>query len=433
MKYIAAALLLLAAMSAQNAPSTNKGRHLDISAIAREANGSVVSIVMSDKKGHPIAQGSGFVISKDGRIVTNYHVIKSGGSAIIKLPDGAFFAVDGVLASDKHRDVAIIKAHGNDFRALTLGDSDRLQVGEEVVAIGSPLSLESTVSNGIVSGVRTDEQEGGKFVQITVPISPGSSGGPLFNMAGEVVGITTSHLVGGENLNFAIPIDDVKSLTLVPRSAEARAFPDEAEDDKPTAVASTQNRPDLKETVEFMGRMVAPDDRKIEAKECIVTMTNTKVYTFALPSSVYLKSTDTYGIEHWGYRWRIVHPPEALARFNLADIDPSSIESYGAFSPEAVAYGDLDNKDGRAFKSAADLTVFQLFTRDRNRSIYAIQWEKDKADSAGHVAGVDVHLAGLFVVFKSKDRAERFVTALTHAVQLCGGRASDFAPTPTSK
>ena len=88
------------------------------------------------------AQGSGFLISKDGRVVTNYHVIKSGRSAVIKLPDGASFPVEGVLVSDKHRDVAIIKARGSNFRTLVLGDSDRLQVGEGVVAIGNPLSLE---------------------------------------------------------------------------------------------------------------------------------------------------------------------------------------------------------------------------------------------------------------------------------------------------
>ena len=228
MRYMAAVLLLVAVMSARNASSTNKGRHLDISAIAREANGSVVSIVMSDKEGHPAAQGSGFLISKDGRIVTNYHVIRSGASAVIKLPDGAFFAVDGLLSSDKDRDVAIIKAHGNNFRSLTLGDSDRLQIGEEVVAIGSPLSLESTVSNGIISGIRTVEEEGGKFLQITVPISPGSSGGPLFNMAGKVVGITTSHLAGGENLNFAIPINALKPM-LLSRFSKVQSLPEEAE------------------------------------------------------------------------------------------------------------------------------------------------------------------------------------------------------------
>jgi S1-C subfamily serine protease len=187
---------------------------MTIPAIAKAAKGAVVSIVMSDKDGKPIAQGSGFAISEDGLIVTNYHVIAEGTSAIVKRPDGAFFLVDGMIASDKARDVAVIKAHGENFRALTLGDSDRLEVGEEVVAIGNPFSLESTVSNGIVSGFRTVQEQGGKFLQITTPISPGSSGGPLFNMAGEVIGITTLILQGGENLNFAIPINDMKRVVL---------------------------------------------------------------------------------------------------------------------------------------------------------------------------------------------------------------------------
>lgn len=254
-RYVAAVPLLLAAMSAQNAPTTNKGRHLDIPVISREANGSIVSIVMSDKDGHPLAQGSGFLVSKNGHIVTNYHVIKNGTSAVVKLPDGAFFAIDGVLASNKDRDVAIIKAHGNNFRPLTLGDSNRLQVGEEVVAIGSPLSLESTVSNGIVSAIRTVEDEGGKFVQITAPISPGSSGGPLFNMAGEVVGITTSHLIGGQNLNFAIPINDAKPLLAGRASQALLALPNEPEAApvRTEATARTDNaNPSLEETEQWM-------------------------------------------------------------------------------------------------------------------------------------------------------------------------------------
>jgi hypothetical protein len=183
---------------------------------------------MSDKDSHAIAQGSGFLISNDGVILTNYHVIAEGSSAVVKLPDGTLYVVDGVLASDKVRDVAVIKAHGENFRTLTLGDSDQLQVGEEVVAIGNPLSLESTVSNGIVSGLRTVEEEGGKFLQVTTPISPGSSGGPLFNMAGEVVGITTMYLKGGENLNFAIPINDAKRL-LLDKSTAVQALPNEPE------------------------------------------------------------------------------------------------------------------------------------------------------------------------------------------------------------
>jgi trypsin-like peptidase len=209
----------------------------DIPAIAKAANGAIVSIVMSDKDGHVIAQGSGFLISSDGVILTNYHVIAEGVSAVVKLPDGAFYEVDGVFASDKARDVALIKAHGEKLRTLTLGDSDRVQVGEEVVAIGNPLSLESTVSNGIISGIRTAESLGGKFLQITTPISPGSSGGPLFNMAGEVIGITTMKLQGGENLNFAIPINEAK-LLLSRKSAKLQNLPNEAE---PKEVASKES------------------------------------------------------------------------------------------------------------------------------------------------------------------------------------------------
>jgi hypothetical protein len=210
-------------VAAQSAPPRK-----DIPAIAKAANGAIVSIVMSDKDGHAIAQGSGFLISNDGVTLTNYHVIAEGSSAVVKFPDGAFYVVDGVLASDKARDIAVIKAHGQNFRPLPLGNSDRVQVGEDVVAIGNPLSLESTVSNGIVSGIRAVEENGGKYLQITAPISPGSSGGPLFNMAGEVIGITTMYLKGGENLNFAIPINDAKRLLLA-ESTQIQALPNEPE------------------------------------------------------------------------------------------------------------------------------------------------------------------------------------------------------------
>lgn len=203
----------------------------DIPTIAKESNGVIVSIITSDKDSRPLAQGSGFIVSKDGRIVTNYHVIKNASSAIVKLPDGAFYAVAGVIAFDKNRDIAIIKADGKNFRTAILGNSDRVQVGESVVAIGSPLALESTVSNGIVSAVRNISEQEGSLIQITAPISPGSSGGPLFNMSGEVVGITSAFLSGGESLNFAIPINDAKRL-LVPNS-KVRDFPVET-DSRPT-------------------------------------------------------------------------------------------------------------------------------------------------------------------------------------------------------
>ena len=108
-------------VAAQSAPPRK-----DIPEIAKAANGAIVSIIMSDKDGHAIAQGSGFLISKDGVILTNYHVIAEGSSAVVKFPDGAFYVVDGVLASDKARDIAVIKAHGQN---RSLSDTPARQFG----------------------------------------------------------------------------------------------------------------------------------------------------------------------------------------------------------------------------------------------------------------------------------------------------------------
>jgi hypothetical protein len=212
--------LVSRAAAAQSAPPKK-----DIPAIAKAANGAIVTIIAANND-KPIAQGTGFLVSADGVIVTNYHVIETGNVAIVKFPGDTAFPVDGVLAADKVRDLAIIKIHGKTFRTLALGDSDGIQVGEEVVAIGNPLLLESTVSNGIISGVRTSKEQGGKFLQTTAPISPGSSGGPLFNIRGEVVGINTLYLEGGENLNFAIPVNDAK-LLLSHQYAKLQNLPNE--------------------------------------------------------------------------------------------------------------------------------------------------------------------------------------------------------------
>ena len=162
-------LVLLILLTAGVAAAQSAQPRKDIPGIAKAANGAIVSIIMSDKDGSPIAQGSGFLISNDGVILTNYHVIAEGSSAVVKLPDGTLYLVDGVLASDKVRDVAVIKAHGSNFRTLTLGNSDQLQVGEEVVAIGNPLSLESTVSNGIVSGIRTSRKKAASYCRSQHP------------------------------------------------------------------------------------------------------------------------------------------------------------------------------------------------------------------------------------------------------------------------
>ncbi len=227
----------------------------DIPAIAKAAKGAIVTIVtaVNDK---PIALGTGFLVRADGVILTNYHVIRTGNVAAVKFSDETVLPVDGVLAADKVRDLAIIKVHGKTFRTLTLGNSDQIQVGEEVVAIGNPLGLELTVSNGILSGVRTDKEVGGKFLQVTAPITHGSSGGPLFNMMGEVVGITTLGIEGGGNLNFAIPINDAKHL-LQNQSATLRDLPNEPDSD-----ASIADTPKVDAPTERPSDTTSPRERE---------------------------------------------------------------------------------------------------------------------------------------------------------------------------
>jgi hypothetical protein len=205
--------LLLVALSVAAASQAPRGKR-DIPTITREASKAVVLVIASDKNGKEIRQGSGFIVSRNGQVVTNYHVVERASTVVIKFSDGAFYLVDGFLAIDEENDIAVLKASGKNFPIVPLGDSNQVQAGEEVVAIGSPLALESTVSNGIISAIREVGDENKRMLQVTAPISPGSSGGPLFNMRGEVIGITTLQFSKGQNLNFAIPINEAKPLLL---------------------------------------------------------------------------------------------------------------------------------------------------------------------------------------------------------------------------
>ncbi len=206
-------------LSAASAVAQEQDVKKDIPSIAREALKSVVTVETKDALGKSLGLGSGFVVSSDGKVVTNYHVIEGANSAEIRFPDGTVYLVEGIVASNPERDLVVlkIKTTSNDFRFLGLGDSDRVEVGEQVVAVGSPLGLEATVSPGFISGVR--EVNGLKLLQTTAPISPGNSGGALINLAGEVIGVTRQSLTSvrqnatvSQNLNFALPSNYVREL-----------------------------------------------------------------------------------------------------------------------------------------------------------------------------------------------------------------------------
>jgi S1-C subfamily serine protease len=139
------------------------------------ASPAVVLVEVYDSEGHKRGLGSGFAASADGSVVTNYHVIRGAARATAKFADGTFAPVLGVVAYDPGHDVAVIKVQAVSPPTLKLGDSDKLRVGDHVVAIGSPLGLQNTLSEGIVSAMRAG------LIQMSAPISPGSSGGPVLN------------------------------------------------------------------------------------------------------------------------------------------------------------------------------------------------------------------------------------------------------------
>lgn len=179
--------------------------------LVRRIKPSAVAIETYDVRGEKLARGSGFFVDQD-RVVTNRHVIENASRAEVHTSTGSVYPVKGVLAVDAEGDIALLKVDipPDTIRPLSL-DRTSPQEGESVVVIGNPFGLEGSVTNGIVSAVR-DIPTFGRIIQITAPISPGSSGSPVVNMQGQVIGVATLQITGGQSVNFAIPSERISQL-----------------------------------------------------------------------------------------------------------------------------------------------------------------------------------------------------------------------------
>lgn len=158
--------------------------------------------------------GSGFIMSRDGYIVTNHHVISKAEEIEVIMEDGEKYEAD-IIGSDPKTDLALLKIEsGNPLPAVKFGDSSTLDIGEPVLAIGNPFGLGHTVTSGIVSAKGRSLGLGAydDFIQIDAAINPGNSGGPLFNYKGEVVGVNTAIIAGGQGIGFAIPVNMAKNI-----------------------------------------------------------------------------------------------------------------------------------------------------------------------------------------------------------------------------
>jgi len=180
----------------------------DADRIFKLNNKAVVVVVAYDEKGNAISQGSGFIVRRDGAVVTNYHVISKARSIKVKAGDKVF-DVEGLIFTDKENDLVILKAKAKDMPIVKLGVIEKANIGEHIYVISSPVGLENTISDGLLSGIREIDEKR-KILQITAPVSPGSSGGPVFNRNGEVIGVVTMLIKEAQNLNFAMPVKLIK-------------------------------------------------------------------------------------------------------------------------------------------------------------------------------------------------------------------------------
>jgi S1-C subfamily serine protease len=192
--------------------------------IARENLASVVTLIALDDRDQPLALGSGFFITRDGVLATNAHVVGGAAKVLVRWRGQSGVAVKILNFAQKY-DLVTLQTSFAMTPAVLLADSDTAAVGQDVVVLGSPQGLEGTVSTGIIGGLRI--LGGVKYLQITAPISPGSSGGPVFNSQGRVIGISTATSAKGQNLNFALPANllrDVPPATIAFAAAKPIPF-----------------------------------------------------------------------------------------------------------------------------------------------------------------------------------------------------------------
>ena len=200
MKKIIISIILLLSITSSVMASTD---------VVNKVFPAMVLIVMEDKNGNEKSIGSGFLVSPNV-IATNFHVIENAYSGHVKLVNkDEVYEIDGVVGYSAKYDLALIKIGHNNGTPLTL-KSPSVDIGQKIFAIGNPLGLEGTISDGIISGLRDFEDL--SLLQISAPISPGNSGGPIVDENGDIIGVATYSFAGGQNLNFAIPVEYLKEL-----------------------------------------------------------------------------------------------------------------------------------------------------------------------------------------------------------------------------
>ncbi|MGB9203657.1 MAG: trypsin-like peptidase domain-containing protein [Terriglobales bacterium] len=297
--------LTFAAVALVTAASFQSFAQAAVPRLVEESKSAVVAIMTYDDSNHEVGQGTGFFISSEGEIVTNHHVLGQAVRAVARISSGKNIPIATIVWDDSVSDLVCLKvASSASFKSLRMATAEP-KAGERVLVIGNPLGLEGTVSDGIVSAVR-DLPDMGRVIQITAPISPGSSGSPVLNLRGEVVGVATSYAVGGQNLNFAIPVTRVHSLG----NSEPQRF---AEWAKSASVLATSTA----------ARLVVRAYFEMEANDLSAALghLNEAVATAPNFAPAYLWLGSCYA--------RMSRNAESMAAFKKAiALDPADVEAY---------------------------------------------------------------------------------------------------------
>ena len=260
-------------------PKQKEESNESLPSLIKRIKPSVVIIFAYDNKGEFLKLGSGFFISQSGDIITNYHVLQGASSAEVKTSDDKTYPISYIVAEDEQNDIIRLSVDIPSKYVQPLSLSETIpEIGERIIVYGSPLGLEKTVSDGIISALR--EVPGyGKLIQITAPISPGSSGSPVLNMQGEVIGIATFQMIEGQNLNFAIPSERIANLNLM---EEGKTFT--------TEELFEQGEKDKKDS-----------DYAYEAYDKALYFIDKREYEKALPYLEIAIKTDVSSLKAWAY------------------------------------------------------------------------------------------------------------------------------------